>query len=388
MVRENLIHMKVIDKIKENDDEGEENDKSGSVEVIDDIEFNEDVILNNDEYDLNSSMVMLQQNLTQVFQNSKDLDSSFKLNLSFDNDDSSKIGRRLTIKVIRDDMNILSELREELNEEDTPDRKRSVISDPPVGGQLTLKIVKAQLERDTEAFGKMDPFCVIKYGTKEYRTQVKDEAGKTPVWNQEFKFFVDNIQKDLVMTVFDKDLTSDDLVGRIEVQISDIISRDNNQDDITLNLTFEEKVAGKLTIKTHFDWPLSAEQLKQESIKRQETFEEDKRQMKEYIKQEEEERKRIEEEEQQELATQLREKLEAQKKEREEQERLEKEEADRKAKEEQERLEAERKAKEEKERLEKEEAERKAKEEEERLAKIAKEEAERKTKEEEEQRVK
>jgi hypothetical protein len=29
----------------------------------------------------------------------------------------------------------------------------------------------------------MDPYCVLKLGEQEYKSAVKDEAGKEPVWN-------------------------------------------------------------------------------------------------------------------------------------------------------------------------------------------------------------
>ena len=50
-------------------------------------------------------------------------------------------------------------------------------------GKLRLTIVEAKLTRDTEFFGKMDPFCIVEYRQERYKTAVKDNAGKTPVWN-------------------------------------------------------------------------------------------------------------------------------------------------------------------------------------------------------------
>ena len=50
-------------------------------------------------------------------------------------------------------------------------------------GKLKVKVIEADLSRDTEWFSKMDPFCKIIYNNKENKTVVKDEAGKTPKWN-------------------------------------------------------------------------------------------------------------------------------------------------------------------------------------------------------------
>ena len=50
-------------------------------------------------------------------------------------------------------------------------------------GKLKLTVVEAKLTRDTEFFGKMDPFCIIEYRQERHKTQVKQNAGKTPKWD-------------------------------------------------------------------------------------------------------------------------------------------------------------------------------------------------------------
>jgi len=50
-------------------------------------------------------------------------------------------------------------------------------------GWLKLTIREANLKRDTDTFGKMDPYVTFDYAGKEWRTKVKEGAGKTPVWN-------------------------------------------------------------------------------------------------------------------------------------------------------------------------------------------------------------
>ena len=47
-------------------------------------------------------------------------------------------------------------------------------------GRLTLTVIKAKLSRDTETFGKMDPYTVITLNGQKYKTKVLDGAGKTP----------------------------------------------------------------------------------------------------------------------------------------------------------------------------------------------------------------
>lgn len=101
----------------------------------------------------------------------------------------------------------------------------------------------------------MDPFCVIKYQKQTFKTEVKQDAGKKPVWKQNFKFFISNIQHDICFQVKEEDVATDDLVGSVTLPVSDIISRENTDDLITLNIVFENKVSGKIMVKTSFEWP-------------------------------------------------------------------------------------------------------------------------------------
>ena len=48
---------------------------------------------------------------------------------------------------------------------------------------MVLTMKTATLERDTEVFGKMDPFVECIVGTAVSSTEIKDNAGKAPVWN-------------------------------------------------------------------------------------------------------------------------------------------------------------------------------------------------------------
>ena len=53
---------------------------------------------------------------------------------------------------------------------------------------LRLVVVEARLMRDTETFGKMDPFIQIKHQGKTYATPVHQEGGKNPRWGHTLEF--------------------------------------------------------------------------------------------------------------------------------------------------------------------------------------------------------
>ncbi len=50
-------------------------------------------------------------------------------------------------------------------------------------GELVLTIIDGKLLRNTELIGKMDPYVCVEYRKKKYKTDVDNEAGKMPVWN-------------------------------------------------------------------------------------------------------------------------------------------------------------------------------------------------------------
>lgn len=52
-----------------------------------------------------------------------------------------------------------------------------------------MKASSAEIFKDFESFGKMDPYLIVKVNKKEYKTKVHQDAGKHPVWNEEFSLF-------------------------------------------------------------------------------------------------------------------------------------------------------------------------------------------------------
>lgn len=55
------------------------------------------------------------------------------------------------------------------------------------GGKIFIKIKEAKLKRDTDAIGKMDPYCIIDINDINKKTKVLKSAGKNPIWMEEFE---------------------------------------------------------------------------------------------------------------------------------------------------------------------------------------------------------
>jgi hypothetical protein len=47
-----------------------------------------------------------------------------------------------------------------------------------------MKVCSGKLSRETEYMGKMDPFVQIMYLNNKYETKVREDGGKSPVWNE------------------------------------------------------------------------------------------------------------------------------------------------------------------------------------------------------------
>ena len=90
-------------------------------------------------------------------------------------------------------------------------------------GLLKVKICSANLTRDTEMIGQMDPFLEFSInGSLIHKTAVKDEAGKTPVWNEEFDYKVKDLSASVYYKVLEEDTFSNDVIGDGTMSIGDL----------------------------------------------------------------------------------------------------------------------------------------------------------------------
>lgn len=111
---------------------------------------------------------------------------------------------------------------------------------------LHITCIEAKLTRDTETFGKMDPYCVITVNGKKNKTKVLDGAGKTPKWNQAFDIPVEGLNQILDIAVFDEDTMSDDKVGDVKLSLAELISSDG-----WVTIYHKNKPSGQVHFDTH-----------------------------------------------------------------------------------------------------------------------------------------
>ena len=86
-------------------------------------------------------------------------------------------------------------------------------------GSVILKPVRAELARDKEWFGKMDPYCKIRTNNGEFRTHTANDQGKTPFWNDSFDIQLSG-DASIHISVWDKDnLSKDDFLAETTINL-------------------------------------------------------------------------------------------------------------------------------------------------------------------------
>ena len=88
-------------------------------------------------------------------------------------------------------------------------------------GTLRFSVAQAELIRDTEMMGKMDPFVEVRVAGQEYKSEVCKNGGKKPEWSDSFEIRVMNLESDQIeITINDQDMFSVDHVGSVTYQVS------------------------------------------------------------------------------------------------------------------------------------------------------------------------
>ena len=125
-------------------------------------------------------------------------------------------------------------------------------------GDLRVQIVEARLIRDTETFGKMDPYVVCETRMQRIRTKTMEDAGKEVQWPDEFmQIDVKYVGDDLHLAVLDENVTDSDVVGDAIIKLSSLCV--NNGIDEWFEIQYKGKKAGDVHLKS--EWKPKGEAL-------------------------------------------------------------------------------------------------------------------------------
>lgn len=74
-------------------------------------------------------------------------------------------------------------------------------------GKIDITIVRGILYKNTEMFGKMDPFVQLEYNKIKQKTPTIDEGGETPVWDHTFTLDIITMTEEdhVILTCLEED---------------------------------------------------------------------------------------------------------------------------------------------------------------------------------------
>ncbi|KAH7292303.1 hypothetical protein KP509_29G061200 [Ceratopteris richardii] len=92
-------------------------------------------------------------------------------------------------------------------------------------GVLEVHLIEAHGLKDTDTFGKSDPYAVIYCHKEHKKSRVIEGCNSDPVWDERFSFQIDNDVMDVLIKLFDKDdLKADDPLGNVVVPLNRVFT--------------------------------------------------------------------------------------------------------------------------------------------------------------------
>ncbi|XP_040365810.1 elicitor-responsive protein 3 isoform X1 [Rosa chinensis] len=119
-------------------------------------------------------------------------------------------------------------------------------------GTLDVQLMKAKGLKNTEFFGKMDPYVILKCKNQEKRSKVAASQGSNPEWNEKFVFRVTEGVTELKMTIMDKDTaTRDDFVGELSIPLKTLF-QEGKLPPMKYNVLRNKKYYGEIKVGLSF----------------------------------------------------------------------------------------------------------------------------------------
>mgnify|MGYP000520477037 FL=1 len=121
--------------------------------------------------------------------------------------------------------------------------------------QLHVRVLEAAKIPNMDVVGKSDPYTVLTItgSNQKWKTTVKDNTNM-PIWNEVFTLPVSSdLEGVLKAHVWDKDLSSDDEIGEIEIPIKSLVQGKILDKWYNLKPAKGMKDAGQLRLVLHLD---------------------------------------------------------------------------------------------------------------------------------------
>ena len=90
----------------------------------------------------------------------------------------------------------------------------------------------------------MNPYLVIEYRGKKYKTFTDEEGHLSPIWNETINIEIFSMLDKIKISCFDESLIFDECIGSTELMISDFVSKNNTE--FKLPIEHKKKPAGTI----------------------------------------------------------------------------------------------------------------------------------------------
>ena len=112
---------------------------------------------------------------------------------------------------------------------------------------LIIRPQTAQLTRDTETFGKMDPQCEFRVGNMVYKSSIAKDQGRTPQWTDSLSHLVQGTETELHLIVNEIDsVSSSDVIGEVKINLNETIQKGATSN--WYELFWQGKSSGKILV--------------------------------------------------------------------------------------------------------------------------------------------
>ena len=119
-------------------------------------------------------------------------------------------------------------------------------------GRLEVNVLDGTRLKDTQTFGKQDPYCVLRVGEQRDRTKTCKDGGTRPRWNERFNFSLAGHESALDLEVWNANtMTSDAYIGAALVSLGDVFASGTQDASVPLR-DKKNKIAGNVMLVLRF----------------------------------------------------------------------------------------------------------------------------------------
>jgi Ca2+-dependent lipid-binding protein len=121
-----------------------------------------------------------------------------------------------------------------------------------VQGTLQVLLVNAKKLNNSEFFGNMDPYAILKCRSHEQKSSVAKGAGTEPQWNESFVFTVSDDTSELFIKLMDEDnFTADDFLGEARIPLAPVF-QEGNYPATVYRVVKDEQYCGEVKVSLTF----------------------------------------------------------------------------------------------------------------------------------------